>query len=590
MKKKTSNLYYKNLKMFLLTILIPILILGTFSFTLIFNYIQNNARSKTILSVEQMGQNIDLIADNVITLRENFSTDANPTMSLKRILQSDQLTYANSLKLSMFKSILNATINFRDYIHSIYVYFPNPYHRFLVSRQGIMNLDNYPDTGWLLMGNNLSDDTEHTFDSQFRQVNQGDLSGSTDVLTLYQKPFSIDYKHAEGMIVLNLKYKYLENLLDNLITIDNQKLYLFNSRQELLVKSSSACEQVPPEVYPLLSKATVQPLVNSKKGYTISISKSTNYDFIYVSVVSDKDLYAIPRLLLLFIIILILISLFAALALANRYSKKSQTYIDHIVHIINAAKNETPFPESLNPTDDEYNYIITNLLETFFKQHYLSVQLSEKNYKAKTLELTALQAQINPHFLSNTLETIHLRAFALTREPNAVTYLIENLSDILRYSLTNPTSMVRFEDDLEYTKCYLNIQQFRYKDKFRMIWNCTSDLNNIFVPKLLLQPLIENSIYHGLKEKKGNGIIKIRCFLKGQILNIHVIDNGKGIEKEHLALLNQALDSEDENFEHIGLCNTYKRLKIVYGKKLNFSIRSKYQVGTAIYLSIPIEF
>ena len=172
-----------------------------------------------------------------------------------------------------------------------------------------------------------------------------------------------------------------------------------------------------------------------------------------------------------------------------------------MIEIINSAKNGK-IVSSVSSSNDEYNYIITGLVDSFIKNDYLQVQLSEKAYHTKVLELTMLQSQINPHFLSNTLETIYLRSIALTNSPNVVCNLIENLSDILRYALSDPTSTVLFSNELNYTKCYLNIQMFRYKEKLQVSWDYDPALDKYSVMKLLFQPFIENAIYHGIKKKK----------------------------------------------------------------------------------------
>lgn len=572
--------------MFLLTILIPIIILGTFSFSIIYNYIQSNSLKKAEQPIEQLNQSMELISDDIITLSEYFSIDASPSMNLKRILQSDRVSYGGALKLTMFNDILDSMINFREYIDSIYIYFPNDKNLFLSSHYGVATTDSFSDQSWLDRTLALSQNSTDLFDAGVRYVKQGYPPVDTPIISLYQKPFSIHYSKNDGVIVLNLKYRYIENMLNQLTSLKSQELYIFNKKNELIAKSASS----PPlseEIMHLLSVSHHTTYTLSENRNTISLLDSSRYGFIYVSVTPTRDLYAVPRYLFCFILCLILASLLLAFTLAYRYSKNTYSSINHIINIIDAAKKGSPFPESQIQKNDEFNYIITNLLENFLKQDYLKIQLSEKNYRAQALELIALQSQINPHFLSNTLETIYLKGLALTRTPNDVTYLVENLSDIMHYSLTNPTSTVRFEEDLQYTRCYLNIQQFRYKDKFRLIWDCESAVNNIYVMKLLLQPFIENSIYHGIKEKGGNGVIKICCFLRNDSLHIHIVDNGIGIRTEKLKELRQNLDSGKETYQHIGLTNTYKRLKILYGDKLYFSIRSKYLSGTAISLIVP---
>jgi two-component system sensor histidine kinase YesM len=231
---------------------------------------------------------------------------------------------------------------------------------------------------------------------------------------------------------------------------------------------------------------------------------------------------------------------------------------------------------------------MTNLVSAFIQQEYLSIQLSEKMYRAKTYELMALQTQINPHFLFNTLETIHMCAFRLTDSANDVSYLIENLSGIMRYTLSDPNEKVLFKEEVSYTKSYLNIQTFRYKEKFRVIWEFDDDTDRIPVIRLLMQPLIENAIYHGIKEAPGSCQLKIRAFKRNHYFYLSIVDSGIGISRENLNELRRSISEDSSPYEHIGLSNTWKRLKLTYGDSALLIIRSKLSMGTIITLKFPL--
>lgn len=184
-----------------------------------------------------------------------------------------------------------------------------------------------------------------------------------------------------------------------------------------------------------------------------------------------------------------------------------------------------------------------NVIKNFIEKHYLTTRL-------QALELLALQSQINPHFLFNTLEHIYLKTLALTRYPNEVTKMIENLSSILKYSLSNPRSTIFLKDEIKATKAYIDLVKARYKEKFDVIWDYTEDVLDVKVMKLLFQPLIENSIYHGIKpcEKRCGIKIRIRKLKDtSDWLCIWVIDNGIGMSKEKLEEVQGRL-SQDFDF------------------------------------------
>ena len=577
MLHKYGKLFYRNLQMFLLISFIPTLLLGCFSYIIVFRYIQTSSLENAEKSLKQLNQNMELITNNTDALSQIFSVSANPSMSLHRILQMPKISYASAVKLSVYCNIIDSTVNFNDYIDSIYIYFPNEYHRFLASQNGVSDINSFTDTSWFSSAVSFSE-TDQTFFSSYRK--------DADAVTFYEKPFSIDLQGNDGIIVINLDYKYLQELVDQLTVYPEQKLYIFNATWDLLYSTDNSSTEQLSSLFPLLTKTEKNHGTFTENKNTVFYLSSSDQNFHYVSVAPNHNIHFIERYLSVFIIGLAAISLLLSFSLAFLYTKKNYVGINSMIEIINSAKNGkivSPAPSS----NDEYNYIITGLVDSFIKNDYLQVQLSEKAYHTKVLELTMLQSQINPHFLSNTLETIYLRSIALTNSPNVVSNLIENLSDILRYSLSDPTSTVPFCNELNYTKCYLNIQMFRYKEKLQVSWDYDPSLDKYSVMKLLLQPFIENAIYHGIKEKEGNGKLRIRCYLKSGEIHIQIVDNGKGIPRERLTDLRNSLHSGNDSYEHIGVINTYRRLELLYGSHLSFSIRSKYLVGTAIWITIP---
>jgi len=309
----------------------------------------------------------------------------------------------------------------------------------------------------------------------------------------------------------------------------------------------------------------------------------------YISIIPQKTLYRIPSSLSLFTFILLIISLLLGLALAYSLTRKNHSYLYNIITIIDSAECGKPLPSYPDRIKDEYGYIIHNILKTFIEQSYLKIQLSEREYKMQTLELLALQSQMNPHFLFNTLNAIYLEALNLTGEPNKVNDMLENLTDILEYSLTSPKEFVRLEEEIKYTKSYIKIQKIRYGDKFCIKWDYDENFCDVDVVKFILQPLIENSIIHGIRGKKGKGGIKIKIYKRNQQLYISVIDNGLGIAPENLVKIHKKLSADNDFSAHIGLYNTNKRLKIAYKNEYYLKIKSKLNFGTLVQIRLPIQ-
>lgn len=206
------------------------------------------------------------------------------------------------------------------------------------------------------------------------------------------------------------------------------------------------------------------------------------------------------------------------------------------------------------------------------------------------MELIALQSQINPHFLYNTLHTIYWEVIKATGNNSKPIRMIENLSSILDYSLTTPCGKVSVGDEIRYTKTYLYIQMIRYGDKFDVIWDYKENVKPVSTIKLLIQPLVENCISHGINNKEGKGKIKIKISRKDNLLTLIIIDSGMGITTENLKEIKDKLNLGVDNSNHIGLFNTNKRLKLTYGDNYGLRINSKLGLGTVISIKIPISY
>ncbi|PKO15947.1 MAG: two-component sensor histidine kinase [Chloroflexi bacterium HGW-Chloroflexi-10] len=209
----------------------------------------------------------------------------------------------------------------------------------------------------------------------------------------------------------------------------------------------------------------------------------------------------------------------------------------------------------------------------------------------KKAELRALQAQINPHFLYNTLDTIIWMAKA--KKTEQVIEIVTALSTFFRISLSKGKDWITIEEEVERTRSYLTIQKMRYNDIMDFKIELDEAVAQNTVLKLTLQPLVENALYHGIKNKRQGGTIHVRARRKGlhEVL-FEVEDNGIGFTPEKLAQLEVELadDSGDIRMETgVGIGNVNKRIRLYYGKQYGISIRSEYNAGTLVTLVIPAK-
>ncbi len=205
----------------------------------------------------------------------------------------------------------------------------------------------------------------------------------------------------------------------------------------------------------------------------------------------------------------------------------------------------------------------------------ISTQLelsSVENLKtmAKEAELKALQTQINPHFLFNAL---HTTSFFVRKDPSKAREIIIDLSTYLRYNLENACKLVPLEMELEQVKAYFNIEKARFGDKISLNIDVDENIKNINIPSLIIQPLVENSIKHGLLKKREGGFVNIIAKKENNGCLITIEDNGVGIDQKIIDNLDDRID------KNIGLKNVHNRIKLIYGKGL---VVEKLETGTKI--------
>ncbi|MGL6199545.1 MAG: sensor histidine kinase [Lachnospiraceae bacterium] len=209
----------------------------------------------------------------------------------------------------------------------------------------------------------------------------------------------------------------------------------------------------------------------------------------------------------------------------------------------------------------------------------------EQEEKRKS-ELNALQAQINPHFLYNTLDSIIWMAEdGNTRD---VVLMTSALSKLLRKSISNPNKLITVSEELEYTRSYLTIQEMRYKGKLKYSIDIEPGIADMEIIKLIVQPLVENAIYHGIKYKEGIGTIIVEAGYREQDIIIKVIDDGNGMTADQLAHIFDERET-DKRTNSVGVRNVHKRIQLYYGVEYGLDFISKLGSGTIATIHLPVQ-
>lgn len=212
-------------------------------------------------------------------------------------------------------------------------------------------------------------------------------------------------------------------------------------------------------------------------------------------------------------------------------------------------------------------------------------EVYQEKLAQKNAELEALQAQINPHFLYNTLDTINWQLIDIGADD--ISDIVVSLGDILKYSIHGKDVLVPLEEEIRYIESYLCIQKSRLEARLETSMEIQRGARSCMVPKLILQPVVENAILHGIEPMKEGGRIQITAGLEGSDLLITVEDNGPGMDEAQLKACREMLEREEGAADSIGMRNVHRRLRLYFGEKYGLTVESGRQKGTRVMLHMP---
>ncbi len=234
-----------------------------------------------------------------------------------------------------------------------------------------------------------------------------------------------------------------------------------------------------------------------------------------------------------------------------------------------------------------FNMMTTRINSLINDVYKLEIQKNNLEMERVRAELNFLQSQMNPHFLFNTLNAILV--VCTKNNYSDVTDIIKSLSKLLRRLLSWKDDLVSLQEEITFIEMYLKIEKFRFRDKFDYQFDIDEQSLQYKIPKLSMQPLVENSCKHGLQTIEGLGVIKVKTLVDDGRLIISISDNGKGIEANQLKELMFNVQNEASSGTNIGIRNVYRRLELYYEDQVRFEIISAPNEGTVVTFGIPIR-
>lgn len=401
-------------------------------------------------------------------------------------------------------------------------------------------------------------------------------------IPISMKFYNFNTFHEIGYLIFYLPQHTVTNLFyeifcdsETTFLTDNSGTILFHTEMEQIGKNISDFGITLSDSDFYVENVTIQkePCVAVSTGLN-DASKRIGFSWHLFTIIPHRILNESTRhlqlLLIFFVTLIVILASFLSLHLSSRLTASIKALSQKLRNIDENTLHSFFKPDS---KDELYD------LEQGYNEMLLRINdLLEKNrqdqIKKRELEFTALQAQINPHFLYNTLDTIGW--IATMRDQPEIEQMVLELSRFFRLSLHKGEQIISLEDELGIVSSYAKIEQLRNPGKFDISYDISPDLLQIKVPKIILQPLVENAIKHGTSQVKHHGIITIRGYYSNDDVYLEVKDNGNGFQKKNSSLRGSGY----------GLKNINERIQLEYGEAYGISIDSRPGEGTTVQLHI----
>lgn len=409
----------------------------------------------------------------------------------------------------------------------------------------------------------------------------------------YICPLSLYYHSTAYKAYLAVYYSddKLTSILSDNLSLEGSVSYIVNERDAIVATSDLSLSGIYQLDYDTIkasfmsSNNFIERNILDTKVYAGFYSIS-NTDWFMVTVLPSPPLIHESNRLMVQIVLIYTVFLVLALVFANVLAHSITGRLSSVIRQMQTVRHGPPTPMESPQAHDE----IGNLIDTYNYMTRKMEELMEKQAKAaedlRIAEFNSLQAQINPHFLYNTMDMINW--MALQGQTDEISHAVQSLSRFYKLTLSRKKGISTIARELEHVTIYVQLQNMRYHDSIELITDIPDELSEYQIPKLTLQPVVENSILHGILEKESkSGTIVITGWMENEDIVLLISDDGVGISPEILSTILSGNGKSQSGGTNIAVYNTHRRLQILYGKNYGLTYSSKPGEGTEVEIRFP---
>ncbi|WP_282936040.1 sensor histidine kinase [Paenibacillus sp. RC67] len=527
----------------------------------------------------QVNFNVGLFLDDMLKQAVDISTNPSITELLK---SPDKFTDYEKLRLK--DTVINK--QYSSYYTETYVTLMDVYGHWQSTRymeEGLYR--QYTEAPW------YKEMIEKPF--QLRWMFTGDnyvYSDKRPLITLVKTITDLQTSQNIGMLLFGVAEKDIRKYLTPL----DGEVYLVDQAGTVVSSPIEAKigQNVAAETY-------ISKIRGDRKGQVIVVKEGkkwiVNYDTVtqtgwkIIQIISYdtvfKEIFNIRRANIIIVLLIFLVFMIITLSIAFSISRPLKLLNKRMQEAEEKEFNSgllVTGPQEINTLIATYNKMVKQIRE-------LLQRLKEQYQQKEDMRFRALQAQINPHFILNTLNNIKWMAYI--RNEREVGDMLSNLGSMLEASIGRGGSLITLRQEMSYIENYISLMRLKYNDKLQLLTDIPETYWNQEVIKTMLQPIVENSILHGIDPLPGKGVIQVRCWIEGERLILSVEDNGVGMTAERLREVHAWLDdpSQETWSKRIGIKNVHERIRLQYGDEYGLVIQSELNEGTNVQVILPVK-
>ena len=570
---------------FVATSIVPILLVNIVYYYNTSKLVRHNVESMTRANLEQTKVSLDVWLDSYEDILFQVYTDDYIVELVDEINAGEDV--ANNRK--KLRKTLRGLFYTKDYVKSIAIITESGelafYDQLTASTTHTSWLDSMA-----LSQNELYEEINNDNKTHLFSTGEKVVFGSNSCYLFHIGHRLIDYRDVPkkcGIVVVSMDVELLEevcsmpteNGMNFIVDGSGYLVSCFNSDQVgKIIVSEHAAEEEKKAAYRRIAEKTgmlgngelsIYSVYDEKTGW--EIIRATNQDELVRGLHRQQKMLGF----------IILLSLLAVLLIMVSQVTRMTGSIKRVVETMRkAGKGDLAVrvkPDKIRPTEieiiaEEFNSMMDKLKNSVEKQ--------------KNAEIAALEAQINPHFLYNTLDTINW--MAIDKDEYEISNMIATLARILRYGISDSNGIVKVKDEVDWLKQYIFLQQMKLKNSFHCSINVEPEIMGIFIHKLLLQPFVENAILHGFKGVDRTHSLHMDMKQEQNFVKIEIKDNGRGIPSEIVQEMNAGIFRQTDDRNHIGMENAITRIRMYYGERAKVVVESQIGQGTSVQIWIPV--